>query len=311
MRIIFMGTPDFAVPSLDILIKNHFNVCAVVTAADKKKGRGLQIMPTAVKQYSIEHGLNIIQQENLNDPGFIKTVTELRPDLIIVVAFRILPESVYSIPNLGSFNLHASLLPKYRGAAPINYAIIKGEKESGVTSFFLKKKVDTGNIILQKKIKIEDEDNAGTLHDKLSVLGAECVLETVKLIESGKSVSIIQDDSVASPAPKIFKEHCRIDWNLNSADIHNFIRGLSPYPSAFTMLYDKSVKILKSGLTDIPKSENNGMVIFRGKKLFVNTGDNLLEILELQFEGKKIISSADFINSSAKLINNSAEFKFI
>lgn len=295
-----MGTPEFAVPSLNILVQNNYDICGVVTVPDKKKGRGLNLSYSDVKKFSMKHSLNILQPDNLRDPEFIKTLTDLKPDLILVVAFKILPEEVYTIPKYGSVNLHASLLPKFRGAAPINHALINGETETGVTTFFLKKKVDTGNIILQKRINIEEDDDAGTLHDKLSELGASCVLETVRVIEAGNVIPQIQNDSNASPAPKIFKENCMIDWNQNAGKIHNFIRGLSPYPAAFTFLNNRSVKIFRSALTGNPKKETPGSIVVEDKKLLVSCLDNMIEILELQTEGKKRIPASEFINGLDK-----------
>ncbi|MGB4852307.1 MAG: methionyl-tRNA formyltransferase [Ignavibacteria bacterium] len=300
MRILFMGTPEFAVPSLNILVKNNYDICGVVTVPDKKKGRGLNLSNSDIKKFSMKHSLNILQPDNLRDPEFIKTLTDLKPDLILVVAFKILPEEVFTIPKYGSVNLHASLLPKFRGAAPINHALINGETESGVTTFFLKKKVDTGNIILQKKINIDKDDDAGTLHDKLSELGAESVLETVRLIEAGNVIPQIQNDSDASPAPKIFKENCIIDWNQNACKIHDFIRGLSPYPAAFTFLNNRSVKIFRSALTGNSKKETPGSIVVEEKKLLVSCLDNMIEILELQTEGKKSIPASEFINGLDK-----------
>ena len=295
-----MGTPGFAVPSLNILVQNNYDICGVVTVPDKKKGRGLNLSNSDIKKFSMKYSLNILQPDNLRDPEFIKALTDLKPDLILVVAFKILPEEVYTIPKYGSVNLHASLLPKFRGAAPINHALINGETESGVTTFFLKKKVDTGNIILQKRIKIEEDDNAGTLHDKLSELGAECVLETVRVIEAGNVIPQIQNDSNASPAPKIFKENCMIDWNQNACKIHNFVRGLSPYPAAFTFLNNRSVKIFRSALTGNSKKETPGSIAVKDKKLLVSCLDNMIEILELQTEGKKRIPASEFINGLDK-----------
>ncbi len=297
-----MGTPEFAVPSLNILVKNNYDICGVVTVPDKKKGRGLNLSNSDIKKFSMKHSLNILQPDNLRDPEFIKTLTDLKPDLILVVAFKILPEEVFTIPKYGSVNLHASLLPKFRGAAPINHALINGETESGVTTFFLKKKVDTGNIILQKKINIDKDDDAGTLHDKLSELGAESVLETVRLIEAGNVIPQIQNDSDASPAPKIFKENCIIDWNQNACKIHDFIRGLSPYPAAFTFLNNRSVKIFRSALTGNSKKETPGSIVVEEKKLLVSCLDNMIEILELQTEGKKRIPASEFINGLDKSV---------
>ncbi len=296
MKILFMGTPEFAVPSLGILLENNYEIPAVVTVPDKPKGRGLQMQFSAIKQFANENNLNVLQPVSLKDESFINKLKSYNPDLIIVVAFRILPREVYSIPKIGSFNLHASLLPKYRGAAPINWALIKGEEQTGVTTFFLQDKVDTGNIILQKSIPVESSDNAGTLHDKLSVLGSQTVLETVKLIEFGKYSLQNQDDSLATKAPKIFKDDCRINWDQKSNIIFNFIRGLSPYPAAFSIFQNKQIKIFSSALTSLPSSGLPGVVSIMQNKLFVNTLDNLQEIRELQLEGKKRIPSSDFIN---------------
>jgi len=295
-----MGTPEFAVPSLRILIENKYNVVTVVTVPDKKKGRGQLLSESAVKLYAEESNLNILQPVNLKDIEFTEKIRSLDPDIIIVVAFRILPKEIYSIPRSGSFNLHASLLPKYRGAAPINWAIINGETETGVTSFFLKEKVDTGNIIIQKKTAIEPEDNAGTLHDKIAGLGAEAVLETVRLIESGNVSVSEQDNSSATPAPKIFREDCQINWEQEALKIHNFIRGLSPYPGAYSYLDSKIVKISKTNMTELKSSGIPGKILIENKKLYVTSEDYLIEILELQPEGKKRISALDFINGADK-----------
>jgi methionyl-tRNA formyltransferase len=296
MKIIFMGTPEFAVPSLKILLDNKYDIPAVVTVPDRKKGRGLKTSVSDVKKFALEKDLKLLQPVSLKDEKFINEIKLLAPDLIIVVAFRILPKEIYTIPKYGSINLHGSLLPKYRGAAPINRAIMNGDTETGVTTFFLKDKVDTGNIILQKKIKIGPDDNAGIIHDKLSVTGADTVLQTVKLIEKGSIIEFTQDESLASPAPKIFRDDCRINWKMKSSEIHNFIRGLSPHPAAFTMLEKKTVKIFSSMLTHTNSESEPGTVIIDNKKLFVCTADNLIEILELQMEGKKRISALDFIN---------------
>ena len=305
-----MGTPEFAIPSLDRILKDGYDVVGVVTTPDKKKGRGRVLQYSDVKKFALDNKLLVLQPEKMNDESFIKEIEDLQPDLIIVVAFRILPKEVFTIPRYGTFNLHASLLPRYRGAAPINWAIIKGEKETGVTTFFLKEKVDTGNIILQKKIPIEDEDDAGMIHDKLSELGAEVVLETISMIEKGEVKTTIQDDTFATPAPKIFKEDCKINWANNSLDVYNFIRGLSPYPASYTYLDNKIVKIYRTKLTNIPVNDKPSVILIKDKKLFVNTTDYLLEILELQPEGKKKMSSIDFINGILrdKLKDSKIEF---
>ncbi|MEM8892045.1 MAG: methionyl-tRNA formyltransferase, partial [Bacteroidota bacterium] len=247
MRIIFMGTPEFSVPSLDILHKNGHEVVAVVTAQDKPAGRGRKIRKSAVKLYAEEEGLKVLQPGKLRDPQFIEALTELNPELMVVVAFRMLPEMVWSIPSIGTFNLHASLLPDYRGAAPINWAIINGEEKTGATTFFIDKKIDTGNLLLQREINIPEDWTAGDLHDDLMVKGAELVLETVQALEAGTVEAKAQDDSLfKNHAPKIFKEDCRIDWNQEAYKVNNFIRGLSPYPTSWTKLGEKVLKVYKA-----------------------------------------------------------------
>ena len=300
MRIIFMGSPGFAIPSLKILLENKYTIPAVVTTPDRKQGRGLQYKCCELKQFAQDNGLRISEPEFLNDDKFIEELKSLNPDLFIVVAFRILPERVYKIPRYGSVNIHASLLPKYRGAAPINHVLINGEKETGVTSFYLEKKVDTGNIILQKKILIEDDDNFDTLHDKLSEAGAEICLETVKMIQSGNITTMTQDDSITSNAPKIYKEDCEIDWNKKAEPIHNLVRGLSSVPGAYTKLEGKSTKILRTALTNINSTGKPGELTIENRKLYVNTSDKMLDILELQPEGKKKMRAIDFINGIDK-----------
>jgi methionyl-tRNA formyltransferase len=313
MKIVFMGTPEFAVPSLKKIIDSNYEIPFVVTVPDKEKGRGLKKQFSDVKITALEHGLKVLQPDNLNDEIFLKELAEANPDLIIIIAFRMLPKEVYTLPKFGSVNLHASYLPKYRGAAPINRAIINGEKETGLTTFFLKDKADTGNIILQEKVEITDEDNAGTLHDKLSVLGSELILKTIKLIESGEYKLTEQDDSLATKAPKIFKEDCLINWNRPAIEIHNLIRGLSPYPTAFTHMNNKICKIYKSRVLNAEVSSQNsevrsensfefGKIVLDNKKIYVQTADDLLEILELQLEGKKRIPSGEFLNGIDKVL---------
>ncbi|MEO8209955.1 MAG: methionyl-tRNA formyltransferase [bacterium] len=300
MKIIFMGTPEFAVPSLKILLENRYDVISVVTIPDRRMGRGQVLSYSEVKKFALEKDLSILQPEKLNDENFINTIKSLRPDIIIVVAFKILPKEIFTIPDCGTFNLHASLLPKYRGAAPINRALINGEKKTGVTTFFLKEKVDTGNIILQKSLSIEDDDDAGTLYDKLSALGAVTVLETVNLINEGNVHPTEQDNSLSSPAPKIFREDCGINWKQDAIAINNFVRGLSPYPAAFTHLENKIIKIYKTKLTTQPKEETQGNIILRDKKILVSANDYLIDIQKLQIEGKKIMNALDFINGLDK-----------
>lgn len=294
-----MGTPEFAVPALSAIYKSSHELVSVVTIPDRKKGRGQNISFSDVKKFAVAKRIDFLQPDDLSDNVFIEKLRSLKPDIIVVVAFKILPEIIFDIPVHGIFNLHASLLPKYRGAAPINRAIMNGDIETGVTTFFLKKKVDTGNIILQEKIPILPDDNAGTLHNKLSELGAEVVMKTIELIDkSDENIPpvIKQDDSLSTKAPKIFKEDCLLSWNDTGVNIHNKIRGLSPYPAAFTRMIDKNIKILKSRLTEMRSESGPGVITISDNKLLVSTKDNLLEIEELQPEGKNKMSARDFIN---------------
>jgi methionyl-tRNA formyltransferase len=296
MTIVFMGTPEFAVPSLRILMEQGCTIAAVVTAPDKPRGRGQHVSCTPVKEFALAHGLPVMQPDTLRDPSFADTLRALAPDLFVVVAFRILPKEVFTIPSRGAFNLHASLLPKYRGAAPINWAIINGDTESGVTTFFLQEKVDTGNIILQKAIPVPGTMNAGELHDALMTLGASAVAETVRMIEEHRVVPLPQDDRLTSPAPKIFKDDCRIPWDRPALAIHNFIRGLSPHPAAWTTLHDKVVKVYGSRLAEAALQNGlPGTLLTAEGRLFVHTGADAVEILELQLEGKKRLSAAEFL----------------
>ncbi len=288
-----MGTPDFAVPSLKILFKNY-EVAAVVTAPDKERGRGQKVSFTPIKEIALEKNLPILQPEKLKDENFINDLKKYNADLFVVVAFRILPKEVFTVPIKGSFNLHASLLPKYRGAAPIHWAIINGEKETGVTTFKLEEKVDTGNIYLQKKLDILDEDNLGTIHDKLSELGAEAVFETVKMIEAGNFQLQAQNNELATPAPKISKETGKIDWNNSAKDIHNLIRGLAPYPGSYFEYNDKLIKIFKSEI--VQTSALKPFEINHSKsELIIGCGKDSLKVLELQLEGKKRMSVEEFL----------------
>ncbi len=306
MKIVFMGTPEFAVPSLKAIVEAGVEVAAVVTNRDEPQGRGLKVLPPPVKVAAAELGLHIIQTGTVKDAAFADTVRNIAPDLIVVVAFRILPKEIFTIPKLGTFNLHASLLPRYRGAAPINWAIVNGEKETGVTTFFLDEKVDTGRIILRKKTGIGDDETAGELSGRLSILGAEAVVETLNLIGNGKVVLAEQDASLATRAPKISKEDCLIDWSRPATHVHNFIRGFSPEPGAFGFLKGKTIKIFRSSPTDIRAVGQPGQVAVDGGKLYVSCADKLLEVVELQLEGKKKLLSQDFvrgarIESGAKL----------
>jgi methionyl-tRNA formyltransferase len=295
MRILFMGTPEFAVPSLRTLLDHAYEIPAVVTAPDKPRGRGQKISYTPMKEFALQHRITVLQPKNLNDTSFTAEIRRLEPDLIVVVAFRILPREVYTIPKLGSFNLHASLLPKYRGAAPINWAVMKGEKETGVTTFFLQDKVDTGSILLQTRVPIGPEDTAGSIHDTLSVSGADLVLQTVQLIELGKAQPYHQDESLACPAPKIYKENSRIDWTKPSHTIHNFIRGLSPHPAAWTTHNGRGMKVFRTVTVD-RNSTQAGMILDRTQNaLEVGTGDGVIAILDIQQEGKRRMCIEEFL----------------
>ena len=294
MNIVFMGTPDFSVPSLEILLKSKHKISAVVTAPDKQKGRGRKITSTAVKECAIKNNIQILQPNNLKDENFINESKKINADLYVVVAFRILPKEVFTIPKYGSFNLHGSLLPKYRGAAPIQWAIMKGETETGVTTFSLAEKVDTGSIYLQEKIIINAEDDFGSLHDKMSLVGAKVILETVNLIESGKYLLKYQDDSLASPAPKITKETALINWKNSAKNIQNLIRGLSPFPGAFFIHNKKIIKIFKSEILN--RSNLTPSKILQTKtELFIGCGEGSLKILELQKEGSRRMKTEEFL----------------
>jgi methionyl-tRNA formyltransferase len=298
LRIIYMGTPEFAVPALELLVQNNWNVVGVITAPDKPKGRGQKLIPSPVKEAALKHGLHILQPTNLKSPEFQDELRALKADLQIVVAFRMLPEAVWDMPPIGTFNLHASLLPNYRGAAPINWAIINGEKETGVTTFFLKHEIDTGSIIYQEKVAILPEDDLGSLYEKLMELGAKLVLKTVEAIAADEVVALPQDESKAMHhAPKIFKETGEIDWTKSAESIHNLVRGLSPYPAAWTTLDDKNCKIFKTSVSEKNLSKIElGNYSSDGKTfLKFQTGDGSLEILELQLEGKKRMKIGDFL----------------
>lgn len=294
MRIVFMGTPEFAVPSLRTLVEHRYDV-VVVTAPDKPRGRGQQFSFTPVKEFALQHRLPVLQPENLRDVSFTLQIQQLQPDLIIVVAFRILPKEIFTLPKLGTFNLHASLLPKYRGAAPINWAIINGEVETGVTTFFLQERVDTGNILLQARIPIVQDATAGEVHDALSLLGAETVLQTVQMIENGKTNPHPQNNDLATPAPKIFKDDCKIRWQAPAQKIHDFIRGLSPHPAAWTTHKGKTIKLFKTRLVQ-HSSAQPGIILQRtSDSIIVGTGEHALAILEIQQEGRKKMSVAEFL----------------
>ena len=301
LRIIYMGTPEFAVPSLQILVENGFHVVAVITAPDKPKGRGQKLATSPVKDYAVSQNIPVLQPTNLKSPEFIEELRSYQANLQIVVAFRMLPEMVWDMPEIGTFNLHASLLPQYRGAAPINWAIINGEKETGVTTFFLKHEIDTGNIIFQEKEPIEEDDNVGDLYGRLMERGAGLVLKTVQAIQTGDYPQLAQNESgEIKHAPKIFKETCEIDWSKSSEEVYNFIRGLSPYPAAWTMINDTQFKIYKAEKLELTSAgEKPGDYSTDNKTyLHIQTGGNALSIKELQMEGKKRMEIEDFLRGN-------------
>jgi methionyl-tRNA formyltransferase len=289
LRIVFMGTPEFAVPSLNILVENGYNVVAVITAPDKPGGRGLQFTPSEVKIAAQKHGLKILQPTSLKAPEFVEELKSLNANLQIVVAFRMLPEIVWAMPSIGTFNLHGSLLPQYRGAAPINWAIINGEKETGVTTFFLKHEIDTGSVLFQEKEPIHPTDDAGSVYQRLMMKGADLVLKTVKAIEQGNYKPIAQHDTgELKHAPKIFRETCKIDWNKNGEDVVNLIRGLSPYPAAWTDLNGKIYKIFRASVVpDMPRITSGTIETDNKTYLHVGSFDRRVAIEELQPEGKR------------------------
>jgi methionyl-tRNA formyltransferase len=298
-----MGTPEFAVPSLEILVENKFNVVAVITAPDKPQGRGQKLTASPVKEAASRHNIPVLQPTNLKSPEFIEELQRYQANLQVVVAFRMLPEVVWAMPEFGTFNLHASLLPQYRGAAPINWAIINGEKETGVTTFFLKQEIDTGSIIFQEKESIHETDNVGTLYERLMHKGAGLVLKTVKAIELGNYPSVPQDMSVEiKHAPKIFKETCEIKWDQPSKKIVDFIRGLSPYPAAWTVLNGKTFKIFKGEASTV---DSRHLTVDRGPfrtdnktHLDIKTSDGWVAVLELQPEGKKRMTLSEFFRGN-------------
>jgi methionyl-tRNA formyltransferase len=301
LRIVFMGTPEFAVGILDIIIKNNYEVVGVITAADKPAGRGQKIKYSAVKEYAIHHNLNLLQPTNLKDETFLAELQSLNANLQVVVAFRMLPEVVWKMPKFGTFNLHASLLPNYRGAAPINWAIINGETKTGVTTFFIDDKIDTGAIILSKEVEIEPNENAGLLHDKLMLLGSEVVIETLSLIEKQNIETTKQDDnSEIKTAYKLNRENCKIDWKKPAIEIHNLIRGLSPYPSAWCLFTDNgeewNVKIYEAQFISENHSYSIGKIISTKKEIKVAVIDGFIQIITIQYPGKKKMQTVELLN---------------
>lgn len=294
-----MGTPDFAVASLDAIVADGWDVVAVVTAPDKPAGRGMKLTPSAVKQYAVDKGIPVLQPLKLKDPEFLETLRGYRADLQVVVAFRMLPELVWNMPPLGTINLHGSILPQYRGAAPINWAIINGETETGVTTFRLKQEIDTGDILLKRTMPIHAEDDFRTVHDRMKSLGAEVLVETVRGLASGTLTPIPQDHvdpQSLKPAPKIFTDHCRIHWDQPVAALHNLVRGLSPVPGAFTTLHGRMLKIYRSRPVPAAHGQAPGTVESDGRqRLRFAAADGWLEVLEVQAEGKKRMAVEDFL----------------
>ena len=299
IRIVFMGTPDFAVESLKALVENGYQVVGVITAPDKPAGRGRQLSESAVKKFALENGLNVLQPEKLKNPEFLAELESLKADLQIVVAFRMLPEIVWNMPPLGTFNLHASLLPQYRGAAPLNWAVINGETETGVTTFLLSHEIDTGRIIFQEKVTIGENDTVGDLHDRMMAIGSELVLKTVNALAEGKIEPIDQTQMIDDPerikhAPKIFKEDCCIDWTSSTESVRNLIRGLSPYPAAWTeLIHPEKSEVITAKIYLAVYDHSNlpaapGTIITDGKKyLKIACPDGWLSVTDIQLSGKK------------------------
>lgn len=306
LKIVYMGTPDFAVEPLKRLVEDKYNVVGVVTMPDKPAGRGHKLQFSPVKQYAVDNNLHVMQPEKLKAEDFVNELRSLNADLFIVVAFRMLPEIVWAMPRLGTFNLHGSLLPQYRGAAPLNWAVINGETETGITTFFLTHEIDTGKIIQQEKIKINDEDNVGIIHDKLMIMGGDLVLDTVKNIINGTikpkpQEELYSSESELKPAPKIFKETCHLDFSRPTENVHNLVRGLSPYPAAWANLVaegkeDVQMKIYETKKEICTHNNTVGTIVTDGKKyLKVATSDGYLHLLQIQVPGKKRLPIEDFL----------------
>ena len=295
-----MGTPDFAVPPLEALLAAGYRPVAVVTVPDKPVGRGQQVRPSAVKRAAEAAGLPVLQPESLRDPTFIEALAALAPDVLVVVAFRILPPEVYTLARKGAFNLHASLLPAFRGAAPIQRALMAGVTETGVTTFFLREQVDTGAIILQRALPVGPDETGGELHDRLATIGAEAVVETVRRIEAGTAAAQPQDDRLASPAPKLFKDDLRVEWAQPARAVHDHVRALSPHPAAWTTLRGEQVKLFG---TRVEREDGEagppGAVLEASGRLVVACGAGAVGVLELQREGKRRVSARDFLNGVA------------
>ncbi len=311
LRIVFMGTPEFAVGILDTIIKSNYEVVGVITAADKPAGRGQKLKYSAVKEYAIEHNLNLLQPTNLKDEDFLTALDGLKANLQVIVAFRMLPEVVWKMPKLGTFNLHASLLPNYRGAAPINWAIINGETKTGVTTFFIDDKIDTGAMILSKETAISSTENAGELHDRLMTIGCGAVIETLHLIESGNVTTTIQTESVdIKTAYKLNKENCKIDFSKSGEEIYNLIRGLSPYPNAWCWIKDGkeewNVKIYAAKLISETHNYEIGSIITTKKEMKFAVKDGFIETISMQFPGKKAMKTSEILNGMSFSIDAKA-----
>jgi len=300
LRIVFMGTPEFAVATLDALVKAKFNVVGVITAPDKPAGRGRKLNESAVKKYALEHNLTILQPTNLKDQEFITDLKKLQANLQIVVAFRMLPKIVWQMPEFGTFNLHASLLPNYRGAAPINWALINGETKTGVTTFFIDEKIDTGNIILQEEVAIGEDEILGDLYTKLMTVGSNLVVKTVKQLEKGAVKTIKQPEIEEKPAPKIFTETCHINWNDTLTNIYNLIRGLNPYPAAWTTLINNNeeIKVKIFDVSPIIEEHNleSGLIVTTKSEIKVAVPNGFIKIESLQLAGKKRMDSKNLLN---------------
>lgn len=301
LRIVFMGTPEFAVGILDTIYQNNFDIAAVITAPDKPAGRGQKLKYSAVKEYALEKNLKLLQPTNLKDETFLEELKELNANLQVVVAFRMLPEAVWKMPKFGTFNLHASLLPQYRGAAPINWAIINGERTTGVTTFFIDEKIDTGAMILKAETEIQPNETAGELHDRLLDLGKDTVLKTLRLIEEGKADTTVQPlDGEIKTAYKLNKENCKIDWSKPGTEIHNLVRGLSPYPAAWCFIKDNeqewNVKIYETTFEKLSHDKDSGQLIADKKEITITAIDGIIKIKSLQFPGKKRMSAGELLN---------------
>lgn len=301
LKIVFMGTPEFAVGILDAIYQRNYDIAAVITAADKPAGRGQKIKYSAVKEYALEKGLKLLQPTNLKDEAFLAELTSLNANLQVVVAFRMLPEAVWKMPELGTFNLHASLLPQYRGAAPINWAVINGEERTGVTTFFIDEKIDTGAMILKEETEVKPDETAGELHDRLMELGKDAVIKTLSIIETGNVQTTIQpQEGDIKTAYKLNKDNCKIDWNKSAQEIYNLIRGLSPYPAAWTNMADNgqewNVKIYEADFENTTHSFATGQIIVENKIIRVAVTDGFVQLKSLQFPGKRRMDARELLN---------------